>query len=425
MGRARPLVIAIACGCTTAPPEAGIVPDADTGTPTSSTSGAIATTTTIADDGGSAVGPDTAMPEGTSASPQSTGVVDTCGDGHLDAGEFCPGAASSYPAAMRPRALAIGDFDGDADRDLAVGAEMTGDVLVLANLGDGTFATAVPQVTYLDATLVLSAADLRADDRQDLVVGNRATTINVFASNGSGFELAASLGTPGAYPAFAIADFDGEPGDDLAVGRPDGTIDFHHGDDNGYLSWRTYMVGWPNPSAIVAGELDADVGAELVAAADDGHLTVLRGFDNNTAIATTVIADAGLVAMALGDFDGDAALDLAGLGIDQGSVTIWRNTGDDDVFAELTELAVTPGLFELEVGDLDHDGTTDLVVLAKDVAAILVLRGHGDGSFAPAQQLAVSEGPIDVALGDLDGDGALDLAVACAAGTVDVLLSTP
>src|SRR5215831_13576494 len=58
-------------------------------------------------------------------------------------GAFAP--QTKYATRSNPRAVAVGDLDGDGHLDLAVANELDNSVSVLINHGDGTFAT---QVAY-------------------------------------------------------------------------------------------------------------------------------------------------------------------------------------------------------------------------------------------------------------------------------------
>ena len=77
------------------------------------------------------------------------------------------------------------------------------------------------------------------------------------------------------------------------------------------------------------------------------------------------------------------------------------------------------------VGDFDGDGALDLAVANKRDNTVSVLLGHGDGTFEAPRNFAVGDSPVSVAVGDFNGDGVPDLAVANAGSNdVSVLLGT-
>ncbi len=65
----------------------------------------------------------------------------------------------------------------------------------------------------------------------------------------------------------------------------------------------------------------------------------------------------------------------------------------------------------LALGDLDGDGAVDVVVANDDSNRITVLAGLGDGLLAPSQTLPTWDQPMCLAAGDLDLDGRLDIAL--------------
>ena len=64
------------------------------------------------------------------------------------------------------------------------------------------------------------------------------------------------------------------------------------------------------------------------------------------------------------------------------------------------------------VGDFNGDGALDLVVANRFSNNVSVLLGNGDGTFRTAVNYAAGSSPLSVAVGDFNGDGVLDLVVA-------------
>lgn len=89
-------------------------------------------------------------------------------------GTFADGAALNVGSGASNRTIATGDFNRDGKPDLAVANEATGDVSVLLNLGDGTFASQV--LIPVGATPgSISVADLNKDGLDDLITTDRGT----------------------------------------------------------------------------------------------------------------------------------------------------------------------------------------------------------------------------------------------------------
>lgn len=119
----------------------------------------------------------------------------------------------------------------------------------------------------------------------------------------------------------------------------------------------------------------------------------------------------GIGALALGDFDGDGALDLA-VGNDQvNSVAILLNAGARE-FRPPSYLASLGYSAAVLAADLDGDGHLDLVIGDRYGSEVSVFLGQGDGSFRPRADYRTGREPRSIAIGDIDGDGRLDLVVA-------------
>ncbi len=114
--------------------------------------------------------------------------------------------------------------------------------------------------------------------------------------------------------------------------------------------------------------------------------------------------------IALGDVDGDGALDL--LAVDQATRELgYRTNNGGGAFGPLsvTPLLGYPG--QLELGDVDGDGNLDAVGHGiGQTARIGVLFGDGQGNFSGAMATQITAYPF--VLRDIDGDGRLDICVA-------------
>ena len=113
------------------------------------------------------------------------------------------------------------------------------------------------------------------------------------------------------------------------------------------------------------------------------------------------------MAVAVGDLNGDGALDLA-VGTGSG-VAVLLGQGDGS-FQEARTFGVGNAANSVVVGDLNGDGALDLAVGTRSGVAVLL--GQGDGIFQAPLSSGCCGGTLLVGVSDFNGDGKPDLAAA-------------
>jgi len=113
---------------------------------------------------------------------------------------------------------------------------------------------------------------------------------------------------------------------------------------------------------------------------------------------------------AVGDFDGDGAVDVALPEDATASLRLRRNNGKG-FFTDGPAISLGSSPRLVAQADLNGDGKPDLVVTTEDLR-IRVLLGRGDGTFVAQPSQALPDGaPQALVLDDLDGDGLDDVVV--------------
>jgi hypothetical protein len=173
------------------------------------------------------------------------------------------------------------DLDLDGDLDVAVSDDSGfGEVSVLLNFGDGTFAP--PATCHVGGVHLpsLASADFDGDGFPDLAVATtfpQPHTIAVLTNRGDGtFAVTDRHPVPNAL-AVASADLDGDGRSDLAVtSDPHSVSVLLNGGDGTFRDAGGYSTG-ERPSFVAAADLDGDGRPELVVAnLDASTLSVLR-----------------------------------------------------------------------------------------------------------------------------------------------------
>jgi hypothetical protein len=329
--------------------------------------------------------------------------------------------------------VAVGDFNGDGNQDLAVvdvGTTSSAVGIWLGN-GDGTFRMEQEYATA-DYAFFVRAGDFNKDGKVDLVVAGYATsTVSVLLGNGDGtFQPHRDYGCGYGPQSIAIADFNKDGNADLAVANSaDNTASILLGNGDGTFQAREDYQTGRAPFSIAAGDFNGDGKLDLVTAnwcgagpscPNQGSVSVLLGKGDGT-FRPRVDYGAGISsgAVVVGDFNRDRKLDLAVVNFcgsdprcdSPGSVSILLGNGDG-TFQAHVDYPVGKGPLWAAVADFNRDGIPDLAVTNGSDNTVSILLGNGDGTFQPPMNYATAAGPAGVAVGDFNGDGAADLAVA-------------
>lgn len=308
---------------------------------------------------------------------------------------------TSYQVGTSPVAVAVGDFNGDGKRDLAVVNSSSADVSVLLGNGDGTFQSAINYGAGSLHPNFVAVGDFNGDHRLDLVIANgSANSVSILLGNGNGtFQnpVQYSVGVSATY--VTVADFNNDK------------------------------------------KLDVLVSTQPVGPLYQGTIKILLGRGDGTLkspITTTITSFQGITPfVAVGDFNADGKLDVAtgnaivySGGTTDGNVIVLFGKGDGTFRPPLaTGVSFQP--VYLTAGDFNRDGKTDLAVVETVYAEnqlhqlcsserIGALLGTGDGKFKVSANMSLPHAPCrfpaprnpyapNVAVADLNNDGNLDL----------------
>jgi hypothetical protein len=342
-------------------------------------------------------------------------------------------AAVSLDAGRLSRGLALADFNGDGNADLAVANVGGGDVTVLLGNGDGTFDHA-PDFATDAGPASMVAADLLGNGISDLVTANtNGNSVSVLLGNGDGTFQPAQNFPAGNQPLRVVAgDFTGHGTTDLVVLNRgtasdfQGTLSLLVGNGDGTFQAPQTIHFHPGvkifPRDLVAGDffgdghLDLAVSESVVGAGvSPSEIDVLRGNGDGTFgtdVTTFLPFEANPRGLAVGDFNGGGKLDLAVVGTSGTQDGVYVLRGNGGFLSPFLFLPTGTSSANVTAADLTGTGVLDLVVTNSLAATVSVLRGRGDGTFQSAVNYPVGAGANVVVVGDFTGDGFRDLATA-------------
>src|SRR5262249_2142976 len=128
-------------------------------------------------------------------------------------------ASPTFAVGTNPVAKAVGDFNGDGKKDLAVVNQQSNTVSVLLGNGDGSFKPAVSYPTAFSPRGI-AVGDFNGDGPLDLTVANSGSnSISLLLGNGDGtFQPKIDTALPLTPISLTVDDFNGDGKADLAIG---------------------------------------------------------------------------------------------------------------------------------------------------------------------------------------------------------------
>ncbi len=370
------------------------------------------------------------------ADGDSVGVLLGRGDGTF-------GAMRQFGVGLRPVSLVVADFNGDGRLDVITangnGWNQPGTLSVLLGNGDGTFVLN-GNVTVERGPRSIVAADFNGDGQLDVAVAIsggwfETNRVNVLFGRGDGtFDPPAGY-TVGRVPwCIAVGDFNGDGKPDLVTANnggatPDNTVSVLLNVGDGTFGPATSFAAGPGPVWVSVADFNRDGKLDLAVADNYGTgpmLSLLLGRGDGTFnAATNFSVPAGVLQLAVGDFNRDSKPDIAAVGgnYDSGSVTVFVGNGAGG-FAATNNYSIGVGLLAICAGDFNGDGNPDLGVTGSYDNSVLLMPGNGNGTFQNTTDTYGVGGEIaGVITGDFNQDGQLDIAtVSRASSTVSVVL---
>jgi hypothetical protein len=263
-------------------------------------------------------------------------------------GTFTQSASIALGANNEPTALAVGDFNNDGKLDLAVGVTVGSPsdlVKIFLGNGNGTF-TAGPTLTLgAYQPYGIAVGNFTGNGNLDLAVtAYGSSNVTVFLGDGNGtFSSGVQYATGGEPWGIVTGDFNNDGKPDLAIANfGSNTVTVLLGNGNGTFTAAASPATGKGPRGITAADFNGNGNLDLAVVNETSStVSILLGNGNGTFTAASQTPATGSSAMAIGtgDWNGDGFPDLVVANYSSSTMTVLLNQGP---FPTTTTLAASP-----------------------------------------------------------------------------------
>ena len=308
--------------------------------------------------------------------------------------------------------VASGDVDGDGLVDVVVGSDNT---VIFFNAGNRALITPGQSLGSNSGGNVVVLLDWDGDGDKDVAVGGmNGKAARVYINDGAGdFPNGIDLNISGLgiVTGAAAADFDSDGDDDLVLAGSGNTIQVRRSGESGFATSPLPAVSGIHASvADINNDSFPDV---IIVEAGSRSVKVLRNSGDGRTFNSQTLQRGSVASVAPADIDSDGDIDLV-LAVDDGelvvpeSKVVYQQSGGD--FSSGSPLGVSP-VSRLVAGDIDGDTKPDIVAI-NHAGVHQQYRGLSSGGFNLYDEQIISAGMRRGVLSDFNGDGSLDLIVA-------------
>jgi hypothetical protein len=345
-----------------------------------------------------------------------TPFILTVGNTNCSQGDFIEDATAALSVGGDAN---IGDFNNDGFQDIVSGMATDQFSVILGN-NSGGFGTAINTATTRTSLSDLAIGDFNGDSNQDVAITHYATRkVAIFLGDGDGTftngQQGISVGT--GPQSISVGDFNEDGKQDIAVANQNysngGSVSILIGDGLGAFTVSTPVIVGLNSKDVVIGDFNGDDHQDLATTnPNDNSVSINLGNGDGTfGLKTDIAVGTTPTGIAIGDFNNDDLHDFATSNYTDNTVSFVLGQGNGS-FAAATSVTVGTGPWDVTIADFNGDGNQDFASANRTTNNVSVRLGDGLGSFSGTTELAVGNNPQTFAIGDLNQDGLQDIITA-------------
>ncbi len=246
-------------------------------------------------------------------------------------GNLLPGWPLSAASVRVMSGAAVGNLDGDPQKEIAVAANDGGQLKLWVLNIDGSSLPGWPKVLQTGAVHVLSSpamADMDGDDSLEIILASEKNSSGIsyvycLKSDGShlaGWPLAMSFSSTLSSP--AIGDLNNDSRPEIALLSGDGLLYSLSHNNGTVINWSREAPPNGRGSPVIS-DLNGDGISDVAVATEDGYLRAMSGIDGSDIPGFPLWMESSWSAPTISDVDGDGQLNLIAFGWGGHRLFVW------------------------------------------------------------------------------------------------------
>lgn len=327
-------------------------------------------------------------------------------------------------SALYPFRIAVGDFNGDGFQDVVTGNNNSPSLTLVRGEANALLSPTPQNLSFSNDPNAFATAialgDFNGDGQQDIAVNYTDSANSKLAflyGDGAGAFALAQTNFAGGGDGLAAGDFNGDGRTDLVLGGGSLRVLLRNEQNTDFIAASTMSISAGN---IETGDFNGDGNLDFVSGVSGGATCFLG--DGAGGFAQEGSAYIAFDYFQIGDFNGDGKTDIAGIQQSGGAMyVLLRNAANNGFAAESgSPYSVGASVSDMTCGDFDGDLRSDIVFANNGVISFYT-RNQSNSNFVLSTTVDDARGNW-LAVADLNRDGKLDLLVTTGIDTISVLL---